>query len=214
MQGVNMQLIRTIFVAASILLSTSNIYALPSLEEYLDSKGVQVLEGHMAGGQKEQFNQALKNYPWIKTVAEIGLNAGHSAENFFNNCKELELFVSFDIKSWSYVNVAIEYLSSKYGSRFFFLEGDSAKMVPWFSTNHSHIKFDLIYIDGNHSYLGCLRDIRNCKSIAKPGSILWIDDYESPEVKRAIEICVNKKIIVIDKIHTEDWHWVEAHYTF
>src|SRR5271157_2844263 len=41
-----------------------------------------VNEGYMTLTQKEQFRDRLKSYSSIRTIMEIGLNGGHSAENF------------------------------------------------------------------------------------------------------------------------------------
>ncbi|HSX12795.1 MAG TPA: class I SAM-dependent methyltransferase, partial [Chlamydiales bacterium] len=111
-----------------------------------------------------------------------------------------------------YIDAAVDFLSHEYGDRFCFIAGDSTTTVPQFALDENETKFDLIYIDGNHSYLGCLTDIVNCQKIATKRSLIWIDDYESYEVKQAVEKCVLDGILVVDQVHTEDRHWLEAHY--
>lgn len=36
---------------------------------------------------------------------------------------------------------------------------------------------DLIYVDGDHSYEGCTRDIAGCMHAIKPGGIIIFNDY-------------------------------------
>ena len=51
----------------------------------------------MTEEQREQFKIYLDQNPHIESILEIGLNGGHSAENFFQCCKNLKKFSSFDI---------------------------------------------------------------------------------------------------------------------
>ncbi len=187
---------------------------MPSLEEYLETHNVIMTEGYMIASQKQGVNALLSLYPDIESVLEIGLNAGHSAENFFQTCPKLKKFVSFDINSHEYTKVAVEYLSQKYPDAFQFIPGNSRKTVPAYTIVYPNAKFDLIYIDGDHSYSGAVRDILNCKSLANSKTILLIDDY-SPEmeVKKAVDDMVSRGIIVLEDIyHAEDRCWVKAYY--
>ena len=45
----------------------------------------------------------------------------------------------------------------------------------WFATKPE--KLDWIYVDGDHSYEGCLRDLENSLKVVKPGGIIMGDDY-------------------------------------
>ena len=36
---------------------------------------------------------------------------------------------------------------------------------------------DWIYIDGNHSYEQCIKDLKNALNIVKPGVLIIGDDY-------------------------------------
>ncbi|MBA3721550.1 MAG: class I SAM-dependent methyltransferase [Parachlamydiaceae bacterium] len=197
-----------------------------SLDQYLVTYGFtlsplhsSVNEGYMTEQQKNQFSEQLKKYPEIKSIGEVGLNAGHSTENFFQNCPNLKKLVSFDINMHPYTNVAVEYFFKKYKDRFAFVPGDSLIKVRAYAKNNPNEKFDLIYVDGNHTYSYCLNDILNFKSLAHPETILWVDDYNGPEVFKAVNACVELGEIKIESIHSSDdscghRSWIEARYLF
>ena len=42
-------------------------------------------------------------------------------------------------------------------------------------------KFDLIFIDGDHSLEGCMSDCRDCLPLLKPGGTIIVDDLDHPQ---------------------------------
>lgn len=48
----------------------------------------------------------------------------------------------------------------------------------WFNTFDK--KLDWIYVDGDHSYEGCLRDLNNALKVTKIGGLILGDDYKWP----------------------------------
>jgi predicted O-methyltransferase YrrM len=183
-----------------------------TLDEHLRKNGVHVNEGYLSESQKQIFNQILQSNPQIQTIMEIGLNAGHSAENFMNHCKGLKRFVSFDINDHSYVSVAVQYLSLKCTNCFQFIEGDSQITVPAYAASFPQEKFDLIYIDGGHELSNAFNDISNCKLLAHKDTILLIDDYYC--VKKVIDDLSMKNQIFVDEVFETDRNWIRAHYVW
>ena len=178
-------------------------------------------EGYMTPAQRDQFRDCLKKTSSLRTIMEIGLNAGHSAESFFNVCPAIQKFVSFDINLRSYTATAVEYFKRKYRNRFVFIPGDSQITVPKYKTNFPSETFDLIYIDGGHFDDVCLNDIINSSRLAHPDTILWIDDNISDGTAWAIEKCVQNGIIEVLQEHQSNHEsrflkrsWIEARFLF
>lgn len=48
------------------------------------------------------------------------------------------------------------------------------------------VKADLIYVDGDHSYEGCLRDLTLYWPLLAPGGVMFGDDIMEPGVTRAV----------------------------
>jgi mannan polymerase II complex MNN10 subunit len=196
-----------------------------TLDQYLSCYGFTLSpthsennEGYLSDEQKEEFKERLALYPHIRSILEIGLNGGHSAENFFQCCKNLNKFVSFDINMHAYTTPAVEYFSRKYKERFEFIQGDSTLTIPKYAELFPDEEFDLIYIDGNHTYEACRQDILNCQKLANPNTILWIDDY-TWFIQDAVTSLEESGVIVIKDVH-RSWgshggrFWVEARYLF
>jgi predicted O-methyltransferase YrrM len=197
-----------------VLFATTSYQAGETLEAFLQKNGCVITEGHLTSSQRQLFNLFLEERPEIRSIVEIGLNAGHSCENFFQHCPHLERFLSLDINYYPYVRVAVSYLSQKYGSAFHFIAGDSKVTLPQYANYFPQDKYDLIYVDGDHRFRGALRDILNAQKLAHKDTILLVDDYNMETVARAVRQCEQKHIIKIDKIVTAaDRCWVEAHYT-
>mgnify|MGYP000694307990 CR=1 FL=1 len=70
---------------------------------------------------------------------------------------------------------------------------------------------DLLYIDGDHSYEVCSADIRNFTPWVRRGGYVFVDDYDVPAVRRAVdELLLNNpdyllmRMPQIDKPSPED----------
>ena len=148
---------------------------------------------------------------------EIGFNAGHSCEIFLN-APNLPTVVSFDINCHAYTQVGIDFIQKKYGERFTFIEGDSRLTIPHYSHQNPTTSFDLIFFDGLHTVECCLADLRNCYSLAHPGTLLWIDDYDSTGVvSSAVHIAIDEgllSLIEIKETHdaTGSRYWAVCRY--
>lgn len=187
-----------------------------NLDTYLIEQNAGGLEGYVTPSQKIEFIYDMQKLPQIKKIMEIGFNAGHSAELFLTET-DCEKMVSFDINIHSYLKIGVEFITKKFGDRFNFIEGDSKVQVPKYTALHTEEKFDLIFIDGDHSFVGCLSDIQNCAQLAHRDTLVFIDDYVG-EVKTAVDTCAQMGLISIEGFKYAkddalgDRIWVVAHY--
>lgn len=61
---------------------------------------------------------------------------------------------------------------------------------------------DWIYIDGDHSYAGCLADLRGSLKVVRPGGTIFGDDYTNkPGVRRAVDQFVSETGMRFDNFH-------------
>jgi len=146
-----------------------------SITSFLNDRGFHIFEGY-SQQIPEQVNDLIKltSKPNI-SVMEIGFNAGHSAEIFLKNNKDLTL-VSFDLGKHPYVKVAKEYIDSVYPNRHTLILGNSKITVPRFISNNKDKKFDVIFIDGGHQYCIVKQDLNNCLHLAHKDTIVILDD--------------------------------------
>jgi predicted O-methyltransferase YrrM len=183
---------------------------------HLTPAGTAVNEGYITSKQREAFIANLNCYEEIQKIAEVGFNAGHTSEIFLQHVPKSKV-VSFDINKHRYTNAGVEFISGKYQARFEFVEGDSQTSIRDYFIAHPQEKFDLIYIDGCHQFETCLNDILNFKLLAHKNSILWVDDFNFPDVQRAVEFAEQLRIIqVVKSEYSADQTgfraWVEARY--
>ena len=146
-----------------------------SITSFLNNRGFQSFEGYSQQiPQQVEDLIFLTNTPNIN-VMEIGFNAGHSAEIFLKNNKELNL-TSFDIGSHKYVNTAKKYIDVTYPNRHNLIIGDSRITIPIYLQNNKDTKFDIIFIDGGHNYKVAKADLENCFHLAHEDTIVILDD--------------------------------------
>jgi len=146
-----------------------------SITTFLNNKGFHSFEGYSQQNPKQVEDLIiLTNSPNIN-VMEIGFNAGHSAEIFLQNNKDLKL-TSFDLGVHHYVTAAKEYIDSTYPNRHNLILGDSVNTIPIYLQNNKDTKFDIIFIDGSHQYEIVQEDMKNCFYLAHKDTIVILDD--------------------------------------
>lgn len=127
----------------------------------------------------------------VKNGLEIGSFEGASAVWLMDHRPELTL-TCIDIFGPAFDDVTGKYEQrfernvAEYGDRIIKLKGKSVEVLQTLPKNQA---YDLIYIDGDHSYKGAKADAENAYPLLKQGGILIFDDYDNAEfgVKRAVD---------------------------
>ncbi len=144
-----------------------------SLKQYLNHNNCNINEGYSRSCYNEvMILQLLCMNTNVKNILEIGFNAGHSADLFLNSNNQSKV-LSFDIGEHDYVKVAKEYIDKTYPNRHTLVLGDSTRTIPTYTCEE---KYDLIFIDGGHSYEVARADLLNCKRFAHKDTIVIMDD--------------------------------------
>jgi predicted O-methyltransferase YrrM len=149
-----------------------------SITSFLNNRGFYCFEGYSQEIPPQIVNLitiiGFVNAPTVNAM-EIGFNAGHSAEVFLKNYKNLTL-TSFDLGLHHYVPVAKEYIDITYPNRHTLILGDSRITIPIYLQNNKDTKFDFIFIDGGHDYEVAKADMENCFHLAHKDTIVVLDD--------------------------------------
>ena len=133
-------------------------------------------EGHCSLPQVEFFLDFLKDHPEVKTIFEIGFNAGHSSYTFLSARPDITV-VSLDLGAHDYVIKGKELIDKTFPNRHTLIIGDSTKAFPGpTATLLKAYAPDLYFIDGGHDDPIPEKDIRNCLATAKPGCWFIVDD--------------------------------------
>lgn len=146
-----------------------------SLSTYLSLNQISDFEGN--SGQIPQQTSRLAQLCdslSIKSILEIGFNAGHSADTFLSH--SIAEVTSFDLNARPCVQKAKEYIDRKYPTRHTLIIGDSTDTIPLYKKDHPEKKFDLIYIDGGHTQEIAYADLMNCRQLAHEKTVVIMDD--------------------------------------
>jgi predicted O-methyltransferase YrrM len=118
-----------------------------------------------------------------RNALEIGFNAGHSALLILASNPKVT-YLGVDIGEHSYTREAGRILQNYFGDRFNLLIGDSQDVLPKLKLEKQ--RYDLIHIDGGHSYQQCLSDLSNSSSLLmNRRSTIVLDDIKGEDILNA-----------------------------
>jgi predicted O-methyltransferase YrrM len=145
-----------------------------TLTEYIRMNNANIIEGYsqQITRQVDLLKDCSSN---AKEILEIGFNAGHSAEVFLKVNSNVRV-TSFDIGYGEQLDCGKNYIDIKYPDRHTLIIGDSTKTIPEYIKNNPNKKFDILFIDGGHSYEVAMADLKNCASLSHKDSIVLMDD--------------------------------------
>ena len=124
------------------------------------------------------FLDWLAKHKEVKTIFEIGFNAGHSAFTFLSARPDIKV-VSLDLGAHDYVLKGKLLIDRTFPGRHSLIIGDSTMHLADGAPTAALIKAyapDLFFVDGGHDDPIPERDLFNCVAIAKPGSWFIVDD--------------------------------------
>ena len=139
-----------------------------TLTEYMKEHGQAHVESYPQ--QVETVRRLIRENN-VKSVMEIGFNAGHSCEVFLTSDPDIRV-TSFDINQHGYTSYGVRYFAEHYPGRLEFIPGNSMETVPVYPDK----KFDLIFVDGAHDYSTALQDLHNCRRLAHKDTIVIMNN--------------------------------------
>jgi len=146
---------------------------------WLDPQKIKV-EGHMRPGPEAlEYWTKIKELTGFKSLMEIGFNAGHSSAFILDNFDDVRVH-SYDIGWHKYTESNAQKVKEKYGDRFNFTIKDSKKIEP----KEIQFKYDIMYIDGEHTFEGALSDIQLFVNSTAKWAI--VDDTQITVVSKAM----------------------------
>lgn len=111
---------------------------------------------------------------------EIGVQEGYSLQSVLRN-EHVRLAVGVDTWGDGYGGTGrgspdhVAQLLGEDMRRVVLVTGDSKVILPGLCH-----RFDMVFIDGDHSEEGCLADLNNCQHLLKPSTLVLVDDLKHP----------------------------------
>jgi predicted O-methyltransferase YrrM len=162
---------RNSFQAVRVALPGSGMFA--ELHRSLGWRMI-TMEGYLRQQQADYFSTFLATIHSVRTILEVGFNAGHSSYIFLNARPDVRV-VSFDLGEHRYVPAAKTFIDRKFPGRHELVLGDSKATVPRYQEAYPDSRFDLAFIDGGHDYEVASSDLNNCRNLARGGFVIMDD---------------------------------------
>lgn len=140
---------------------------------YVLERGEAVYEGGASVAEATYVRELARSVN-ATAIAEIGFNVGFSSIAFLESSPDTRV-VSFELDRRRSVELAKEFVDARYPGRHELVVGNSLDTVPTYA-DRSAGEFDLIFVDGGHTYDVAIADILNGRRLAKPGALVVVDD--------------------------------------
>lgn len=112
-------------------------------------------------------------------ILEIGVHGGHSLLIALLANPHARI-IAVDTCQYSHTRPCVEYLQSQFPGRIQLCVGSSRDVLPSMKT-----EFDMIHVDGDHSYEGAKADMVDAHRLSKQNTLFVFDDY-SHGIARAV----------------------------
>ena len=131
-------------------------------------------------------------------IMEIGVNACHSLLLMLLINPDAE-YLLFDLNNHKYTKPTIEYIKKEFpNTKINIIYGNSVETIKkYILDNPTQLKsFDLIHLDGGHTYDIFSEDYNNCKNLIIDNGVMIFDDYNMNDIKVFIDTKVREGEIV------------------
>ena len=144
-----------------------------------------------------------------ESYLEIGVQEGNSLNLVIEHSKKLNKIVLCDTWQGEFGGTSRgsnEHIKNRFKNhldKITFLDGDSKLQIPKLTE-----KFDLIHVDGDHSYEGAMLDLNNCFNLLNKDGFLVFDDITHPS-HRDLLVCAeefHKNHPALKKVYFNDEH--------
>lgn len=132
--------------------------------------------------------------PAYAMIAEIGLNAGHSAV-LLTLLRDNSEITFFDLCDHPYVRDCFIYLRAAFPNKIQLIEGDSRTTLPLYSSSHID-EYDLVHVDGGHQKEVFANDLECGMRMLKVGGILIADDTNIDYISELLDVKVRANILM------------------
>jgi hypothetical protein len=137
-------------------------------------------------------------------VAEIGINAGHSALLILHSLQPTAQLHIFDLNNHKYSRKAFEYLAAQYPQLREMVVGDSTVSLPQFiKVRPEEVgTYDIIHVDGGHQQEVVYSDVFYADLLLKSGGVMILDDTNIPYIQTMIERMLKKGYTFLHQLPT------------
>lgn len=124
---------------------------------------------------EQTYLSSLATRESTKLICEVGFNAGFSSWAFLDASPDTTV-VSFDLAAYDYSDAAEAHIDEHFPGRHTLIRGDSHTTIAAYAKEHPDVRFDVIFIDGDHSVEGARADLDDLRPLATADSIVIMDD--------------------------------------
>jgi hypothetical protein len=156
-----------------------------------------IREGCAGGKLPDSFHLGLRNgfshaIMGTHNMLEIGFNAGYSALVYLY-LNPRSSYTGVDLFLRPYTKVAFQALSNLFPHRANLIKGSSLDVLPRLSVNY-HDGYDVIHVDGGHTFECAYGDLCNVANFATRNSLVILDDSPAADVAKALEAVIDERI--------------------
>ncbi len=154
---------------------------LPTVEEMFERMSQIGMDGWISLEECQFIKQMVEKIPTMGVYLEVGVAYGKSLSIASTYARGDVTITGIDRLNWNQRDENMTKLGTK--DRATFIEGDSQdQAVKWGEP------IDLLFIDGDHNYLGVVKDLLSWLPHVKHGGRVMLHDYANnePGVMRAI----------------------------